>query len=159
MLAMKTLSGTFRFVVLGVMVIVAVVSCCNFAFVPDTTVLTSVGLAAVEIGHDVLGKRTYVEWKNQADFDKALKQVRDHNGKYCLCVVMPGGTPHPYDSYNKCPGKYDCPPVNTRTVKVTKSKAADDIAAGQSAANDPNITYRVQSPDQGDIIKVLSALK
>jgi hypothetical protein len=142
------------------MVIVAVVSCCNFAFVPDTTVLTSVDLATVEIGHDVRGKRTYVEWKDEGkDFYRALEQVRGHKGEYCLCVVMPGGTPHPYDSYNKCPGKYDCPPVNIRTVKVTKSKAADDIASGQSAANDPNITYRVQSPDQGDIIKVLSALK
>ena len=30
------------------------------------------------------------------------------------------------------------PPVNIRTVKVTKSKVADNIAAGESAVNDPN---------------------
>ena len=155
-IVMKNLSVRFRFLVFGVIVIVAVVSCCNFPFIKDTE-----SYAYVEIGHKVRGetpKRTYVEWKNQADFDKALKQVRDHNGKYCLCVVMPGGTPYPHQLNNDCPN-YHCPPVNIRTVKVTKSEAADNIAAGGSAANDPHITYRVQSPDPGDIKKVLDALK
>jgi disulfide oxidoreductase YuzD len=154
---MKTLSGIFALVVLGVIVIVAVVSCCNFPFIKDTE-----SYAYVEIGHKVRGetpKRTYVEWKNQADFDKALKQVRDHNGKYCLCVVMPGGTPHPYESNNDCSNYHCPPPENIRTVKVTKSKAADNIAAGESAVNDPHVTYRVQSPIPGDIIKVLGTLE
>ena len=57
---------------------------------------------------------------------------------------------------SKCHEDYKCPPdnsppVNIRTVKVTKSKAADNIAAGESAVNDPNVMYRVQSPDPGDI--------
>jgi hypothetical protein len=42
---------------------------------------------------------------------------------------------------------------------VTKSKAADEIAAGESAANDPNVMHRVQSPDPSDIKKVLGTLK
>jgi len=46
-----------------------------------------------------------------------------------------------------------------RTVKVTKSKAADNIAAGESAANDPNVVHRIQSPNPGDIKKVLDTLK
>ena len=57
-----------------------------------------------------------------------------------------------------CPPENN-PPGNIRTVKVTKSKAADNIAAGESAVNDPHATYRVQSADPGDIIKVLEALK
>jgi len=153
---MKTLSGRFRFVVFGVIVIVAVVSCCNFPFIPD------IASYSVEIG----GKQkasTYVEWNDEVQFKKALEQVRRHEDKgasYCLCVMRtPNDTPHPYDSYNKCPPRYKCPPVNIRTVKVTKSKAADNIAAGQSAVNDPNITYRVTSPYPSDITTVLSALK
>ena len=153
---MKTLSGTFAFI-LAVVVIVAVVSCCYFPSILDTK-----PLATVEIGHELRGKipkRTYVEWKDKAKFDKALEQVRDHNGKYCLCVVMPGGTPHPYESNNDCSNYHCPPPENIKTVKVTKSKTADNIAAGESAVNDPHVTYRVQSPDPGDIIKVLGALK
>jgi hypothetical protein len=158
---MKTLSGRFRFVVFGVIVIVAVVSCCYFPSITDT-----IPRASVEIGHDVRGKRTYVEWKDDgAKFKQALEQVRGHNGgEYCICVIeKPGDKPSQYPD-SKCHKDYECPPENSppgniRTVKVTKSKAADDIAVGQSAANDPNITYRVQSPYPGDISKVLDALK
>jgi hypothetical protein len=156
---MKTLSGTFRFIVLGVIVIAAVVSCCNYAFVvPGTIVRGTESFAFVDIG-GAQKASTYVEWKGDGTkFKQALKQVRDHHGKICLCVVMPGGTPYPHQLNNDCPN-YHCPPVNIRTVKVTKSEAADNIAAGGSAANDPHITYRVQSPDPGDIKKVLDALK
>jgi hypothetical protein len=153
---MKALSVRFRFVVFGVIVTVAVVSCCNFPFIPD------IASYSVEIG----GKQkasTYVEWKDENQFKKALEQVRGHEDKgasYCLCVMRtPKDKPHPYDSYNKCPPRYKCPPGNIRTVKVTKSKAADNIAAGESAVNDPHVTYSVQSPYPGDIIKVLDALK
>jgi len=152
---MKTLSGRFRFVVFGVIVIVAVVSCCNFPFIPD------IASYSVEIG----GKQkapTYVEWKDERQFENALKQVRGHEDKgasYCLCVMRtPHGTPRRIP-YSKCPRGYECPPGNIRTVKVTKSKAADNIAAGESAVNDPHVTYRVQSPYPGDITQVLDALK
>ncbi len=149
---MKTLSGTVGFAVLAVIVAVVVVSCCYFPSITDTK-------SYVEIGHELRGKRTYVEWKDEGtDFYRALEQVRGHNGEYCLCVMKtPNATPQRID-YSKCPG-YECPPGNIRTVKVTKSKAADNIAAGESAVNDPHVTYRVQSPDPGDIIKVLGALK
>ena len=151
---MKTLSGRFRFIVIGVIAIVAVVSCCYFPSILDTK-----PLATVEIGHALRGKRTYVEWKDEGKgFYRALEQVRGHNGEYCLCVMKtPDATPQRID-YSKCPG-YECPPGNIRTVKVTKSKAADNVAAGESAVNDPHVTYRVQSPDPGDIKEVLDALK
>jgi hypothetical protein len=153
---MKGLSVRFRFVAFGVIAIVAVVSCCPFPFIPD------IATYSVEIG----GKQkasTYVEWKDDgAKFKQALEQVRSHADKgasYCICVIeKTGDKPYRYP-YSKCLGRYECPPGNIRTVKVTKSKAADTIAAGESAVNDPHVTYRVQSPDPGDISKVLDALK
>ncbi len=156
---MKTLSGTFRFIVLGVIVLVAIVGCCIVPLIRDTTsVITGTG-SYVELGHQLrakIPKRTYVEWKNQGEFDKALKQVCDHHGTYCIYVKMDDVDPiHPYQPSN-CS---DCRPRNIRTVKVTKSKAAENITAGESIANDPNVSHRVQSPDPGDIIKVLDALK
>jgi len=116
----------------------------------------------VEIGSQHKGP-TYAEWKDDGkDFYRALEQVRGHNGEYCLCVIKkPGEKPQPYDY--KCHSRYNClpensPPGNIRTVKVTKSKAADNTANGQSAANDPNVMHRVQSPDRGDIKQVVDAL-
>lgn len=158
---MKTLSVRFRFVVIGVIAMVAVVSCCYFPSISDT-----IPRASVEIGHDVRGKRTYVEWKDDgAKFKQALEQVRGHKGgEYCICVIeKPGDKPSQYPD-SKCHKDYECPSenspsVNIRTVKVTKSKAADNMAAGESAVNDPSVTHRVQSPDPGDIKKVLDALK
>lgn len=158
---MKTLLGRFRFIVLGAIVTFVVASCCNFPFVTDTILYY-----AIEIGHPLLASkppaispRTYVEWKKQRDFDDALAQVRHNNGKICVCVLLPGGTPYPHRLNNDCDSTYNCPPDHIRTVKITKSKAAANIAAGESAANDPHVTYRVQSPDPGDITKVLSTLK
>ncbi len=154
---MKTLSGRFRFVVLGVIVIVAVVSCCYFPSIPDTRI----SLYSVVIGGKQRAPTIYVEWKNQHDFDIALDRLRA-NGEYCLCAVE-NSNPHPhrYRPYkpSHCPSDYDCPSVNIRTVKVTKSKAADRIAAGESVANDPNVTWRVASSNPALIKNVLDELK
>jgi hypothetical protein len=149
---MKTLSGLFALLVIAVITTVAVVSCCNFAFIPDTRVF-----AYVELGHELGGgARTYVPWKSQGQFDTALQQVCDHHGTYCIKVKLDDKSkPIPYGS-KVCT---DCRRENIRTVKVTKSKVADDTAAGESTVNDPHSTYRVQSPYPGDIIKVLNALK
>jgi hypothetical protein len=162
---MKILSARFRFVVIGAIVVVAVVSCCTIPIplITDTkSVITAAG-SYIELGHQLraeVPERTYVEWKDQAKFDKALEKVRGNNGEYCLCVLLTAGDkPHPYDAYNKCPRRYDCPRGNIRTVKVTKSKAAKNIAVGESAVNDPNVTYRILSSSPGDIIAVLDALK
>ncbi len=69
-----------------------------------------------------------------------------------------GADPHPYKFNNDC--RIILPPSEEiKTIKVTKSKAAENIAAGESIANDPNVSHRVQSPNPGDIVKVLNALK
>jgi hypothetical protein len=161
---MKTILGRFRFIVFGVIVVAAVVSCCNYAFVvPGTIVRDTRSFAFVDIGTKQRGNVRYAEWKDEVTFENALKHVRSHMDKgasYCLCVIRnTGDEPQFYDSYNKCPPRYDCPPADIRTVKVTKSKVADGTAAGGSTANDPNITYRITSPDPRDISEVLAALK
>jgi hypothetical protein len=156
-LAMKTLSVRFRFVIIGVIAMVAVVSCCYFPSISGTT-----AYATVVIRDERGGKKAkYVEWKKKDGFDKALAQVRAHNGKICVCVLeSPNATPYPHELNNDCHSEEkDCPSGRIRTVKVTKSKVADKIAAGESVANDPNVMHRVQSPDPRDIIKVLGTLK
>jgi hypothetical protein len=145
---MKTISRRFRFVAFGVIVIVAVVSCCPFLpIVPNNA------LYSVEIGNMQGGQ--YVEWKNKGDFDNALDQVcwsrhGGHGGWYEFYIDTDRTRP-----YKPCPP----PRGKIRTVKVTKSKAADNIAAGESAVNDPNVMHKIQSPDPGDISAVLKTLK
>ncbi len=164
---MKTLSERFRFVVVGLIVVVVVVSCCNLPFplIKDTTSCFGLGNSSVELGRLKSNQpkttySTYVEWKNQHGFDEALAQVLHNGGKICICVVEnTGADPHRHKFNNDC-SNYDCPrPEEIRTIKVTKSKAAENIASGESIANDPNVSHRVQSPNPGDIVKVLDALK
>jgi hypothetical protein len=152
---MKTLPAKLRFVVLGVIVLVVVVSCCNFPFLTDMY---------IELGHDVSGTRstrTYVEWKDKGKFESALQKLHDDGGKICLCVLT-DHKPHPHKLNNGCSSRYDCPsPPPIKTVKVTKSKAADRIAAEQSAVNDPNVTYRIQASalHPNDVSDVLATLQ
>jgi len=156
---MKTPPVKFRFVVLGVIVIVAIVSCCPFPTFPVITGTTSFAVAYIRPGPRTTGP-TYHEWKDKVTFENALAQVHAHGGQICICVLeSSGGTPYSHKWNNDCLRNYHCPSEKIRTVKVTKSKAAENIAAGESAVNDPNITYRVQSPVPGDIAAVLDALK
>jgi hypothetical protein len=150
---MRTLSRIFAFAVLVGIVIVAVVSCCNFPFIPN------IASYCVEIGSKQKGPR-YAPWKSQGQFDTALKQVCGNYGTYCLKVKLDDKSDpiypyHPHGSKD-CT---DCRRENIRTAKVTKSKVADDIAAGESVANDPNVTWRVASSNPDDIKAVLDALQ
>jgi hypothetical protein len=139
---MKTRSGTLSFVVLAVIVAFAVVSCCTYQFVANQK-----GLLVIGTG------KTYVEWKSQRQFDNALKRVCQHGGYYDLTVLMNVGA-QPIHPYKPCPF-----PGSIRTVKVTKSKVTDGAAAGESAANDPQVTYKVASADSDDLAAVANALK
>ena len=153
--AMKTLSGRFRFVVLGVIVIVAVGCSCYFPSIPDKRI----SLYSVKIGPRQKSDPQYVPWKSRGQFDAALKQVCPH-GTYCLQVKLdpPASTviPHYHPSDSNCT---NCSGLNIRTVKVTKSKAAERTAAGAAVANDPNVTWRVMSSEPSDIKAVLDSLQ
>jgi len=123
--AMKTLSRRFRFVVLGVIVTVGVVSCYTFPSITDT-----IPFFGVDIGYWPLANRKdnapiYVRWKGEDKFKAALEQVCGHHGEYDLFILRDN---HKEDRWTKnCNPNH---PRNIRTVKVTKSKAADNIAAG-----------------------------
>jgi hypothetical protein len=152
---MKALSGRFRFVVIGVIAIVAVVSCCYFPSTPDIRISSY----SVEIGGKQRDPR-YRPWKDKTAFDNALDQVcataAAHHATYEFYVKLQDSDPDPTRPYRPCRSN---PPGNIRTVKVTKSKVADDLAVGESAANDPNAMHRIQSSEPGDIKKVLDALE
>jgi hypothetical protein len=152
---MKTLSRTFRFIVLGVIVTVVVVSCCTVPLIKDTISHIEVGNSYVDLGSTKNG--TYVEWKSQHKFDEALKQVCDNHGTYCIHTDT--DPTHPYQPSNPHSNCTYCGREKIRTVKVTKSKAADKIAVAEAVANDPNVMNRVRSPNPDDIIKVLNALE
>ena len=149
---MNTLSKTFRFVVLGVIVMVVVVGCvCVFPTVKDSRIT----LYEVAIGGPQRNP-PYVEWTTQGDFDRALAKVcAGHQGTYEFYVKLQDKD-RPIHPYRPCRSN---PPGNIRTVKVTKSRAADKIAAGESVANDPNAMHRIQSPNPDDVVTVLDALK
>ena len=152
---MKTISERFWIVVFGVIVIVAVGSCCCLPLIPD------IASYSVEIENQQKGQK-YVKWKDDGvKFDEALAQVRRNpKGKICICVLKSSkDEPYHHKLNNDCPRNHRCYSENIRTVKVTKSKVADNTAAGQSAVNDPNVMHKIQSPDPGDIKKVLDALE
>jgi hypothetical protein len=133
---MKTPSGTFVFLILAIIVTLAVVSCATYQFVANQQAFLFLGSGT-----------TYVKWKSQGQFDAALKRVCRHGGDYDLTVLLDEHA-QPIHPYKPCsfPGRI-------RTVKVTKSKVAVAVAAG-----DPHVTMKVASPDPGDIGAVADAL-
>jgi hypothetical protein len=139
--AMKTPSGTVAFVILAAIVTLVVVSCVTYQLVPNQQAFLVIGTG-----------KTFVKWKSQRQFDNALKRVCRHGGYYDLTVLMNVGA-QPIHPYKPCPSW-----GSIRTVKVTKSKVADDAAAGESAGNDPYVTMKVASPDPEDIGAVADAL-
>ena len=139
---MKTLSGTFAFVVLAVIATAVVVSC-TLKLVPNQQLLLYIG------NKPIFGKPTYVYWTTEPEFDEALKQVCQHGGTYEIRKLKAEGE-KPYDAK-------PCQEI-LKTVKVTKSKVADDGAAGGSAGNDPNTVYKIAATRVEDVKKVLDAL-
>jgi len=144
---MKALSRRFWFVVFGIIVIVAVGACCCLPLIPGIVS----PLYGVEIGNMPGGQ--YVKLKNKDSFDNVLDKVCANRGDYDLYFLMNDHS-QPIHPYRPCKA-----PANIRTVKVTKSKVADNRAIGQSAANDPNFMHRVQSPVKDDIKAVVDALE
>ena len=135
---MKTLSRTFWFVVFGVIVMVVVVSCCVFPSIPDQA--SHCTLSILEIRREI----NTLSGRRRPDFDNALDQVCGRRaGTYCLYVIDESAI-HSISTLVASALRItsavrtNCTPVNIRTVKVTKSKVADNIANGQSAVNDPN---------------------
>jgi hypothetical protein len=145
---MKTLYKTLAFVVLAVIVTLVIGSWfLTYRMVPnqrpDHKLFLIIGIKPL------FGEKKYADWTSEKAFDDALQQVCDHKGTYKIHKKVDG---HEYDAK-------PCPEI-LKTVKVTKSKVADDAAAGESAANDPNVMNKiaVAVENKDDIKKVLDAL-
>ena len=146
---MKTLYRTLAFVVLAVIVTLVIGSWfLTYRMVPNQKSSDKLFLL---IGTDTIFKREYIPWTKEDDFDDALKQVCQHGGTYKIRKLK---AEHE-NAYDATP----CPEI-LKTVKVTKSKVADGAAAGESAANDPNVMHKVAVAPENieDMKKVLDAL-
>jgi hypothetical protein len=140
---MKTLSGTFAFIVVAVIAILAVVSFRSFAAGSKTS---AVGAHKFKLK---IGK-TQTDY---VDVDiNALKQILNR-------------PTFPKDGididYLEAPGKpvQHWPPVSIKTDKVTTSEVARNASAGESVANDPNVTRFLSSDNKTDIIDVLNTFQ
>ena len=147
---MKTLYRTLAFVVLAVIVTLVIGSWfLTYRLVPnqkpDHKLFLIIGIKPL------FGKPTYVDWTSEKAFDDALQQVCRNGGAYKIRKLKAQNE----ESYDATP----CPEI-LKTVKVTKSKVADDAAAGESAANDPNVMNKiaVAVENKDDLKKVLDAL-
>jgi hypothetical protein len=135
---MKKLSGTFAFVVLGLIAIVTILSC--------TIGPSFHHQVSLQFGKD---KVEYVEVDKGA-LDKALRALKSHKGK-CYIAFM--------DDNGKVTEPYlDCNDKDITMDRVTTSPIAQNASARESAVNDPNITYRVQGNSK-DVWDVLNAFK
>jgi hypothetical protein len=149
---MKTLSRTFAILPLAIVAIVTFVSCLSkFA----TNYKYDQPIGDPNPNHPVY--RTFKKGDdNDSDFRRALIALKKNNGACEITFLHTG--PH----HTPIPGYPDiCPhggTVNIKTDRVIKSKTANNTAAGQPAANDPNVTWHVMSNYQGDIDAVVNTL-
>lgn len=145
---MKTLSRKSFILVLAIIAIVTFVSCLS-------TSTTNYTYEKV-IGNPTAVPPVYRGFKKGADDDSdfraALIALKRRRGACEITILHPG--PHQTPQHGYCLHL----PVNLKTDRVIKTKAAKKTAAGESAANDPNVTWRVQSNYEGDITKVIDTL-
>lgn len=145
---MKTLSRTFAFILLAIVAIVAFMSC-----------VTRFGIYKYErrIGDPNAHPPVYRGFKkgddNDSDFRRALIALKQNEGACEITILHPGPHQTPIPGY--------CEHLNAvklKTDRVIKSKTANNPAAGESAANDPNVTWRVMSNNLDDINNVMNTL-
>jgi hypothetical protein len=136
---MKTPRGRFAFVILPVIAIGTVLTCCEQRLSRHHEV-------SLEFGKD---RAEYVE-VNQDALNGALDALKSHGGK-CYIAFM--------DDQGKVTEPYrNCADKELMTDKITTSANAKNGPAGESAANDPNATYRVRGNSK-DVRDVLNAFE
>lgn len=145
---MKPLSGTLAFIGL-IAVVMIVFACCMKP--------TSSGqLVDVKIGDPDAKPPRYAELKgglaSEGKLRAALAKIKRHNG-VCDITFLRDPAHQPDLDYCK---HID---VSLKTDRIIKSEVASNGANDSSAANDPNLMYRIASPDPTDITGVLELLK
>ena len=153
---MKTLSGTFAFK-LALLAVIAIVAVLTFrAFAQGTPTPASADgkfKFALKIGKT---KTDFVDVKSKGEFDDALCILEKNGGDIHEVGYKEdaNASPTPIGQY-----KPKCRNASINTDKVTKSELAKNAPAGESAANDPNAVFRVQSNSATDIKNVLDTFK
>jgi hypothetical protein len=143
---MKNPSGRFAFVVLAVIAIVTVLSC-------QTQLSSANRRKEKRIGDPDAIPPIYVEFKNgEGPFRDALTTLKKNKGD---CQIFLLRNPRDRVIFNYC----DDIQRSLKTDRIIKSAAANNARPEESIANDPNVTYRVASANQGDIEAVLQTLK
>jgi hypothetical protein len=145
---MKTLSGTFAFVVLAVIAIVTLPSCSKQVTEADEKKLT------LKFGKKTGTTTEYIEVDKTA-FDNALCALLAHGGTSdveFLADAKASATPHYTPSCTP-------PPVSINTDKITTSGVAQTEPAEESAAYDPNVVYRVSANKVKDIKDVVNSFE
>ena len=137
---MKTLSGTFTFVVLAAVAIVVVITFRAFA---QPTQPPAAKKFVLNIGRTA---QDYVD-VDKTKFDEALRKLARNGGQYEIGFKDDGHVTDPYHA------------LNIKIDKVTTSKVAQNSPAGESAANDPNVVHLLRSDSAPDIKDVLDTFK
>ena len=139
---MKPLLTTLAFIGLTAAVIIAVVSCSTAPVIPPNQDVELL------LGDPNASPPKYVALKRGTEgrLRAALARIKGHNG---ICEItfldQPRGTPNPHYCANI--------PARLTTDRVIKSATAMN-GPNNSAANDPNLMYRVASPYPSDISAV-----
>ena len=141
---MKTLSGTFAFIVVAVIAILAVVSFRSFAAGSKTS---AVGAHKFKLK---IGKTQtdYVDVDVVA-FKKALEKF-PQDGIDIYYSEKDGAAVQRWPPV---------PPLSIKTDKVTTSEVAKNASAEDAVANDPNVTRFLSSDNKDDLITVLGTFK
>jgi hypothetical protein len=144
---MKPHLPPFAFLGLATAAIIAVASCVTQIIPPNQSV-------EMRLGDPNANPPKYVDLKpgTEGKLRAALAKIKSHNG---VCEVTfldhAGGIPDPH--YCEKIG------LHLTTARVIKSAAATNAGTDNSAANDPNLMYRVASPNPSDISDVAILLK
>jgi hypothetical protein len=146
---MKTLSGTFAFVVLAVIATVTLLSCSKQVFKAEHK-----QKVYLEFGKEGTKTTEYVELEgDHKDFFDALCALKNKDG--CIKVgylARDGGT-----EIDACADPCSLKSINTD--KITTAGVARTGPAEESSAYDPHAVYRVQSNSAKDIKDVLKTFK
>lgn len=142
---MKTLSGTFVFVVLAVIAIVAVFTfhaCAQPKQVAAKKFTLKIGRTATD----------YVDVKSKDEFIEALR----HFGEDQYQINFLDRPSAPVEHYPPLPPSSR---TGIKTDKVTTSEVAQNAPGGESATGDPNVTYHLSADSATDIKTVLDTFQ
>ena len=145
---MKAPSGTSALFGLAVYIVMSVFGCCMQQ--PTSQLLD------IKIGDPDAKPPKYVELKKGLDGESALRvalaRIKAHGG---ICQIWFCRHDGQDPDRNYCENI----PVRLKTDRIIKSAGANNAAVDSSAANDPNVTYRIASSNPSDITGVLDLLK